>query len=223
MASSRKAPPGFWSMEGTASLVKRQTSKIDALLVETQSRLKAGDLQKALALAQQAVQTVDNAMSRLALATVLLMAGDMKGAESNYMNALRHEPRHFKALLGLGQLKLNSYKPQAALQLLKTAVEVDPRNIDALHLQARAYGANGQVNEALKLFTKLILEAPRDVDIRAGYARALLLSGAAEASIEEFKIVGELKPLDDTIEHGLAMAYQQVGRLDDAEVHARNA
>src|SRR6185503_16238361 len=134
----------------------------------TQSRLKAGDLRKALALAQHAVQTVDNALSRLALATVLLMAGDMKGAESNYVSALRHEPRHFKALLGLGQLKLNSYKPQAALQLLKTALEVDPKNIDARHLQARAFGANGQMDEALKLFTKLIAEAPRDADIRAG-------------------------------------------------------
>jgi tetratricopeptide (TPR) repeat protein len=223
MASSRKAPPNFWSMGGAATIVKRRSSKIDVLLTEAQSRLKAGDLQKALALAQQAVQTADNASSRLALATVLLVTGDIKGAESNYMSALRHEPRHFKALLGLGQLKLNSYKAQAALQLLKAAVAVDPRNIDAQHLLARAYGANGQMDEALKLFTKLISEAPRDADIRAGYARALLLSGAAEESIKAYKSAAELKPPDDAIEQGLAMAHQRVGRLEEAELHARNA
>jgi len=223
MASGRKAPPNFWSMGGTASVVKRRSSKIGALLAETQSRLKAGDLQKALALAQQAVQTADNANSRLALATVLLVAGDLKGAESNYMSALRHEPQHFKALLGLGQLKLNTYKAQAALQLLKAAVAVDPRNIDAQHLLARAYGANGEMDEARKLFTKLVSQAPRDADIRAGYARALLLSGATEESIKAYKSAAELKPSDDAIEQGLAMAYQRVGRLEEAELHARNA
>jgi Flp pilus assembly protein TadD len=223
MASSRKTPPNFWSMGATASLAKRQGPKIDALLAKAQSCLKAGDLKRALVLAQQAVQTVDNAMSRLALATVYHVAGDVKAAESNYVSALRHEPQHFKALLGLGQLKLNASKVQSAIELLKAAVEVDPRNTDARHFLARAYSVNGQLGEALKLFTKLISEAPRDADMRAGYARALLLSGSAEASIKEFKIAGELKPLEDTIEHGLAMAYQQVGRTDQAEIHARNA
>src|SRR5918994_5676500 len=158
MASSRKAPPGFWSMGATASLAKRPGPTIDRLLAKAQSCLRAGDLQTALTLAQQAVQTVDNAMSRLALATVFLVAGDLKAAESNYVSALRHEPRHFKALLGLGQLKLNASKAQSAIQLLKAAVAVDPRNIDARHLLARAYGAGGRVDDALKLFTKLISE-----------------------------------------------------------------
>jgi Flp pilus assembly protein TadD len=221
MSTSKKAPPDFWSMGGT--VVKRRTSNIDALLAKTQSRLTAGDLQQALALAQQAVQTADNASSRHVLATVYLLAGQMKAAETNYKNALRHDPHHFKALLGLGQLKLNSYKAQAALQLLKAAVAVDAKNVDARHLLARAYGANGQMDEALKLFTKLVAEVPKDADIRAGYARALLLSGATEESIEAYKSAAKLKPSDDAIEQGLAMAYQRIGRLDEAELHARSA
>src|SRR5688572_7674876 len=116
MASSRKTPPNFWSMGGTASLPKRQGPKIEVLLATAQSCLKAGDLKRALVLAQQAVQTVDSAMSRLALATVFLVAGDLKAAESNYVSALRHEPRHLKTLLGLGQLKLNSNKPEPAIR-----------------------------------------------------------------------------------------------------------
>jgi tetratricopeptide (TPR) repeat protein len=219
-----KAPPNFRSMGGTASFAARPAaSRADTLLAEAQRGLKAGDLPKAMALAQQAVRTVDNASSRLALATVCLVAGDLKHAESNYVKALRHEPRHFKALLGLGQLKLNSNKAKAAIELLKIAVEVDPRNIDARHLLARSYGLSSQIDEALKLFVDLTREAPRNAQIWAGYGRALGAKGNVEESIEAYKKANELNPADDAVHYGLAEGYLAAGKLDLAEFHAKTA
>jgi tetratricopeptide (TPR) repeat protein len=224
MASGKKAPPNFWSMGSTASLAVRPAAPgRDSLLAEAQSRLKAGDLSKAMALAQQAVKMADNASTRLALATVCLVAGDLRHAESNYVKALQHQPRHFKALLGLGQLKLNSSKAQEAIQLLKAAVEIEPQNIDARHLLARSYGLNSQIDDALALFEPLTRDAPHSPEIWAGYGRTLMFKGKAENAIEAYKQAIALNPSDDAAHQGLSVAYMATGRLDLAELHAKNA
>jgi tetratricopeptide (TPR) repeat protein len=196
-----------------------------ALLVEAQHLFKAGQKQKALALAEKATKLSTRPDIRAAFATMLLLAGDPTQAENNYRVVLREKPDFFSALLGLGQLTLNASRGEEAIQLLEAAVRVDPRSIDARHLLARSYGLNRRSSEAVALFETLIKEAPTSAQIWAGYARALAKTGpeALNRAIEAYEKAAVLNPNDDAIHQGLASAYLTIGEIEKAERHSKKA
>src|SRR5688572_14527929 len=188
MAESGKAAPKFWSMgTGKRPLTGQASAKVGALLTETQNHLSTGKLGEAARPSQEAVKIADTAITRVALAAVSLVKGNLEEAEANYLKALAHKPDHFKALLGLGQLKLNASQGPEAVRLLQNALKASPGNPDARHLLARAYGSNGRLDEALQLFKALIVEKPQASDIWLGYAHTLSALGKADPAVEAYR------------------------------------
>jgi tetratricopeptide (TPR) repeat protein len=197
--------------------------RLEKLLSEAQRHLFAGEIPRAMACAEQALTIADNPNTRLAMATVCLLAKDFKRAEMNYHEVLRQRPNHFKALLGLGQLKLNTNDPETAISVLRAAVSADPKNPDARHLLARSYGLLRRFDEALELFRALVVDVPKNADVWAGYARALTRQGSPKEAIEAYKTALELNPKDDAAHEGLAATYLSIGQIDLAEVHFKKA
>jgi tetratricopeptide (TPR) repeat protein len=195
-----------------------------ALIIDAQRSLLRGDVQKARSAAETAVKLApDDPGSFLALATVCQVAGDAKRAEANYLQVLRRQPKHFKAMLGLGQLKLNSGEAPVAIAVLQAALQLEPANADARHLLARAFGKNNQTDKAVEIFKALIAENSQDPGVWAGYGRSLAVQGAVEEAIQAYKRAAQLKPGDEAVEEGLAAAYLSIGQIDQAEIHNRNA
>jgi tetratricopeptide (TPR) repeat protein len=222
MAESGKAAPNFWSM-GAVKRTGQASAKVGALLTETQNHLGAGRLGEAARLAHEAVKIADTAITRVALAAVSLVKGDLQEAEANYLKALAHKPAHFKALLGLGQLKLNTGQGPEAVRLLQDALKSSPGNPDARHLLARAYGLTGRLDEALQLFEALIVEKPQASDIWLGYAHTLSALGQADPAVEAYRRALKLNPRDHRLQMLVAEGFLSVGQVDNAERHFRNA
>jgi tetratricopeptide (TPR) repeat protein len=224
MAESGKAAPKFWSMgSGTRPLTGQASATVGALLTETQNHMNAGKLSEAAQLAQQAVKIADTAITRVALAAVSLVKGDLEGAETNYLKALAHRPDHFKALLGLGQLKLNRGQGPEAVRLLQNALKSSPGNPDARHLLARAYALNGRLDQALELFEALKVEKPQAADVWLGYAHTLSALGKADPAVAAYRHALKLNPKDHRLQMLVAEGFLSVGQVDNAERHFRNA
>jgi tetratricopeptide (TPR) repeat protein len=222
MAEIGKASPGFWSMGTT----KRQAhggahARVGALLHEAQSLLNAGKPAEALGPAREALKLADTAVTRVAVAGLCLVKGDLAEAEANYHKALAHNPRHIIALLGLGQLKLNSGKAQAAIQTLEKALVESPGHADARHLLARAYGLSKRYEDACNLFETLIKEKPQAADIWLGYAHALSNMGRADAAVTAYRRALKLNPDNYRLQLLVAEGFLSVGQVENAEAHFR--
>ncbi len=222
MASSKSGPRRFKSI-GTTYTLRPTAAKNKSLLVEAQKQLRAGNLSGAIALAHQAMRVVDNADTRLILAMAFVTLGDLNAAEENFTAVLRHQPKHRPALLGLGQLKLNSGKADEAIAILEHLVKLDPTNLDAKHLLARSYGMGNRLGDAARLFAELITTSLDNADVWSGYGRTLAKSGSVQEAIAAYKKALELKPMDDAIHQGLGAAYLSIGQIDDAMPHFKNA
>ncbi|HEY7763911.1 MAG TPA: sulfotransferase [Aestuariivirgaceae bacterium] len=223
MAETGKASPQFWSMGSTNRKSSNPQERLKSLIDQAQALLHAGKQGEAMRAAQEALQIADIAITRVALAAINLVRGDVKEAEANYRKALSHNPRHITALLGLGQLKLNSGKAPAAIQVLQAALDVSPGNLDARHLLARAYGLSKRYEEARKLFEALIAERPQAADIWLGYAHALSALGEVDGAVTAYRRALKLNPNDHRLQLLVAEGFLSVGKVDSAERHFRQA
>src|SRR5262245_25428617 len=222
MAEIGKASPGFWS----TSAAKQQASggvqaRVGALLSEAQRLLNVGKPTEALGPAQEALRLADTAVTRVAVASISLLKGDLEDAEENYKKALAHNPRYVTALLGLGQLKLNSGKSQAAIRTLEKALETAPGHLDARHLLARAYGLAKRYEDACRLFEVLVRERAQAADIWLGYAHALAKLGRADDAVTAYRRALKLNPDDHRLQLLVAEGFLSVGQIENAEAHFR--
>lgn len=82
------------------------------------------------------------------LAVVLRTKNQFREAEREYREALRCDPDYVPALVGLGTLQLQRQLPAEAVDPLRRAASLDPKNADALWALVRAERLSGQTKEA---------------------------------------------------------------------------
>jgi predicted AlkP superfamily phosphohydrolase/phosphomutase/Tfp pilus assembly protein PilF len=89
------------------------------------------------------------------LALVLRRRGDLRGAEAEFKRALEAAPDLVGAMANLGSLYLQEGRTQEAVEVLKRAVDKDPRNVEsrtnlivALGMDRDPEGAKSQVRQA---------------------------------------------------------------------------
>ena len=131
-------------------------------------------------------------------ADALAAAGDAAGAEARYRDALSHDARHGRALLGLARQRAAAGDEAEALTLLERILPSSPAAPDAQRLAAelrmRAGAADGD-EPALR--TRVAAE-PENLDARLALARHLAATGRHEPALQELlEIVRRDKTHDD--------------------------
>jgi tetratricopeptide (TPR) repeat protein len=101
--------------------------------------------------------TEDNWNAHLVLGTVALESGDESGAQAEFLEVIRLQPRNAKAYNNLGETVLHQ-NPEAAIGLYEKAVEFEPGAPEyhvnlavALAMTGRRAAAIGECREALRL------------------------------------------------------------------------
>lgn len=108
-----------WAESGSAT--------VDILLERSQAAEAAGDVKLARSLLDQAVQILpDYAEAYNRRAVLAYSDDDYAAAIADIEDALRREPRHFGALIGLGMIYESMNQPKAALEAYKMALEIAP-------------------------------------------------------------------------------------------------
>lgn len=103
---------------------------------------------------------------KLQQALGLHQQGQTTHAQAIYLEILRIEPNHSEALHLLGLVAAQDGKPQVAAELMRKAIESDPRNVAAYCNRATVLKSLGQLSAALASYDHAIGIAP---DLGAAY------------------------------------------------------
>jgi protein O-mannosyl-transferase len=176
----------------------------------------------------------DSAMVHNNLAEALAGAGDLKGAEAQYKEAIRLEPGDGGNLIGMGHCyaregdyvtAMSLY--QQALDMLHTTDDAPSRHYRAGRIFQIATGYQGLATEfsdrsaeylgkAAENYRQAIELFPEYEDARNNLAIVLVDQGKYDDAIAECKKVIELNPDSVPARTNMGLSYYQQGRLPDA-------
>jgi tetratricopeptide (TPR) repeat protein len=189
--------------DATAAAPPTEAADPAPLLAKGEAALKAGDFPAAIAAfndagkaAQQATQGPDTLKMQIA---ALVGRGraeiglkDYEAAEKDFRNVLQtYDQSDVSALVAFGQLKLETNKPDEALDQFQNAVKADPTNGDALFGYGKSLVLLGHGDEAISPLTRAITIDPKNAE---GYR----LRGSANAAV--FKNKQALEDVQKSIE-----------------------
>lgn len=122
-------------------------------------------------------------------------SGQVHRAEKAYREAIRLHKRNGKALNNLGyMLADNNLKLDEALELIKAAVEIEPRNGVYLDSLGWAYYRKGDYDKALEYLVTASEQAPGIAEIRFHLGMVFEADGFADAALIEYKKALKLDP-----------------------------
>ena len=105
-------------------------------------------------------------------------AGDFQKSEKAFDQALSIDPDHVKSLVNSGRLFIDQQRNTEALERLSLAAEIDPDSLEVQRLLAATHQANGNTEEAIAAYRRVI--DLKDNDAVAMNQLALLLKDGTE-------------------------------------------
>jgi tetratricopeptide (TPR) repeat protein len=121
---------------------------------------------------------------------------NVESAIVEFSRALQYDPNYAPALSGLGEAYWREYQHTKHADLVRQAKSSCQRAVQLDNNQAAGHLCLGLLDDG---------------------------TGSYQKAIEEYKTAAELEPTSDAAFSGLANAYQQLGRADDAEKTFRKA
>lgn len=139
--------------------------------------------------------------------------GKRSAALATYLKIYPSYSSVYQVNYRIGWLYLNSPHPNAreALRYLQKAQRLMPNNTDALQTLAQAYTRNGQYEESIGLYKKLIDMLPRVPNYRLDLARTLNWAGKTAESTSAYRDYFKYRPSDMTarVEFGRILTNQK--------------
>ncbi len=120
---------------------------------------------------------------RLRLAVLEFSNGQSEAAYKALDEVLARDRKHPLASVLKGRFLLTESKVDAALPLLRAAIEGEAKSIGAHYWLGTAYRMQGKLNDAASEFATVLELAPRDVPTMAQLAETRLRQGNIEAAI----------------------------------------
>jgi tetratricopeptide (TPR) repeat protein len=114
-------------------------------------------------------------------------------------------------------------KPDLAERYYKTATEVSPQNISALHSYAFFLQNNGKIEEALELYRRINLINPKYPDAYLNAGILYLEQKNTESALEQFNILTKIAQTDPRGFFFKGLTFYQTNRIDDARRELQNA
>lgn len=142
---------------------------------------------------------------------------DLDGARTAYEKALSLDPGYFAATAALSQLAWTQGQPQTAVQLLRDAVQRDPRNLQATLALAEALALTGVPDAEVETVLRQSIEAqPGAWQARVALVdRMLRRENAKEAVAEAQRAVAAL-PDVPAVHDALGRAHLAAGETNQA-------
>jgi len=123
--------------------------------------------------------------------------GELAQAEAAYREILAHTPWHFDALHLLGIVRMQRGEHRDAIELIRKAVDIDPRNPNkaaALANLGIALSETGRAAEALDAFEKSLALAPRNAQTLYNLGNAQLALRDYDNALASYDRALALKP-----------------------------
>lgn len=138
-------------------------------------------------------------------------------AEIFYLRAHRLEPKNFRWIYYLGLVRAMAGNYEAAAHALEKAVALNPDYVPAKIRLAEALLQLGRLEEAEKLYGRLVSEAPGFPQVYYGLGRVAASRGEHQKAVDMFKKALELFPRYSAAHYSLSLAYRQLGQHEKAD------
>lgn len=147
----------------------------------------------------------------------LHQAGDNSAAEAACVAWLERSPQDVRAMRLLGTIARETDRPEAAVEALGAALQIEPNNpYIAGELAAGLVLAN-RIEEAIPLLEALVKALPDEAISHFWLGRAYLGQFHGSKAAKEFRRAYELAPDNDNILHMIGLALLSAGRGREAE------
>jgi tetratricopeptide (TPR) repeat protein len=172
---------------------------------------------------EEATQMMEQALKRfpaylqssVTLARMKLSRKDWSGAEEVLKKAAADAPRSSQAALALGNVYAFLQQPAKAEPEIARAVQLDPKNGDALLSLAALQRSAKRIDEADRTYRQLA-KLP-DKAYKPVHAVFLYQTGKREAAVVEFEALARADPDDRDARTRLVAAYSGQNRIADME------
>ena len=140
-----------------------------------------------------------------------------------YLRDVRQaHPSDYFANWSLG-IALCKKDPAESLRYFQVAEALRPGEFVPLHNLGNALLANGQVDEAIACFRRVVDLAPTNAAAHASLGHALSRKGRHDAAVQEFRQAIDLNPQSADFRARLGQSLLDFGRVDEAIAEAREA
>ncbi len=149
------------------------------------------------------------------LGDLYLGTGNAIPAEEAYLKALRINPAHNGALLGMARYFLVMKNYEQTFALTAKAIIGNPVNPRAYYLAAWGFAESGDTLSALKNYLKAV---DQDQDFFDAYLQLGILYGKKQAQMAEgyYRNAIRLRPNHLHAQYLLGLLYQETGQIDQA-------
>lgn len=198
----------------------------EAQLAE-QPQSAEGQYWKALALqslgqAEAALAAIDAAISlaperadfTMTRSVMLLGERDLAQAQSGLMDALALNPNALEAYIGLIHIALGQNNLSEAKRLLRLAERVDDDDADVLLAKGAVLQADGDLDTALALFTRVSEQRPDSVLALSSLGNAYLQKGMPAFAVQALNRASSLSPAQPGLLRALIQALLAENDLD---------
>lgn len=176
---------------------------------------------EAIALCQQAAASDRSVRPALVLAAALVenpaSASQWQQADGLLAAALTQHPQDVRLLYSVALVRVLQHREAEAIALLQRVVAMNPRSVAALNNLAVLLGdIPAQREEALRLIDRALEIAGRSPALLDTKGAILIYSGRAAEAIPLLEQAARDPQADPRHQFHLALAYREVGKLDDA-------
>jgi tetratricopeptide (TPR) repeat protein len=160
---------------------------------------------------------------RLYRAVLAYQAGQYVEAEADARGLLDEAPRFFPAMLLLGMVAGRTARPSEGIELLRQAVALDRRSIEAHNELASLLRAEGRNDEAIAEAKHAVRLFQADPGSHNNLGLCYLAAGRVPLAITHFKRAIDLRPGAAMFQHNLGLALEQQSRDFEAIAAFRRA
>jgi Flp pilus assembly protein TadD len=163
----------------------------------------------------------DRPEAHVALGTLYAQRGDMDSAGAAFRTATELDPRFVPAYVNWADAHRASGREADAEQVLRAALEANPRNATLLHALGLNLVRQGQRAQGLRALGDAARLEPASARYAYVYGVGLHDAGQPRRAIQVLEAALERHPNDRDLLYALAGYQRDAGRLDRALVHAR--
>jgi tetratricopeptide (TPR) repeat protein len=164
-----------------------------------------------------------NAWGHYMLGLSASRAGDPEKAMKAFDEALRLDPKHVKSLINSARLLIDQKQPEKALPRLDEAAMLAPDSNDVQRLYARAFEAQGKIDEAIESYKRAIELNDKDAWSHNNLGLLLFKQGRAAEAVPFLTRAVELRKDVAVFSNNLGMALEHTGKFQDAAASYRFA
>jgi len=157
------------------------------------------------------------------VARELVARGDARQAVPLLEEVIRQTPNKAKGYALLGAAYYFDKQTERAVAEFTRALQLDPKNVDALNDLGVVYLDRGNGGEALKWFNAAITAAPQHADAHINRGLLYQSAGQIEPAIQDFRAAIAIDSTRPEAHNDLGTAYGRSGRITEAAAEFREA